>query len=111
MQWLSNLRRIGATGRTAGAAVFVGLILLLGACGAFPELHSLVCANANQPGDHCAITKFIGGAVEAPLVAAAVAVLFFCLTILPCWNVSVCRVAPPFRLAPSRAPPSGSLLG
>ncbi|OHE77446.1 MAG: hypothetical protein A2107_14485 [Verrucomicrobia bacterium GWF2_62_7] len=111
MQWRFSQRRVYAAERSTGAALLVAVILLLGACGAFPALHALVCPNANQPCDHCVVTKFVGGAVESPLAQAAVAVLFFCLAVLPCWNVSVCQVAPPFRLSPSRAPPFVSLLG
>jgi len=105
MQWRFNLQRLGVSGRMTGAVVFAGLVLLLAACGASPVLHAMVCPNANQPGDHCAVTQFIGGAVEAPLAQAMVAMMFFVLAVLPCWNVSFCRVAPPFRLSSSRAPP------
>lgn len=111
MQWRLNLRRLGAAGRMTGAALFVGLVLLLGACGASSTLHALVCPDAHQPWDHCAVTKFVGGTVEAPLAQAAVAVLLFCLAVLLCWNVSVWQIAPPFRLSLSRAPPFDSLLG
>lgn len=110
MQWRFNLHRLGASGRMAGAVLFASWVLLLAACGASPQLHALVCPNANQPGDHCAVTLFIGGAVEAPLAQAMAALLFFVLAVLPCWNVSFCCVASPFRLAPSRAPPCDPFL-
>ncbi len=110
MQWRMTSHRLDLPGRTAWVSVLVGLILLLGACGVSPQLHALVCANANQPWDHCAVTLFVGGTVEAPLAQAMAAVLFLLLALLPCWSVNACRVALPVRLTPPRAPPSDSFL-
>jgi hypothetical protein len=103
-------QRLGTPGRTTGVALFAGLVLLLGVCGASPQLHALVCPNANQPWDHCAVTLFVGGALEAPLAQAMAVLLVFVLSILPCWNVNICRVALPVRLSPPRAPPYGRSL-
>jgi hypothetical protein len=85
-------------------ASLIVLVLVLGACASSPALHEWICPDAGQPWDCCVITKFATGSVEMSLAQAA-AVVFFCVFVALCWNAGVRLIAPPFRLAPSRAPP------
>jgi hypothetical protein len=101
-----------AVGRVAGVVLLMALLIGLAALASSPLLHLRLCPNANRPDHHCAVTDFAAGLAEVPVAAAlglaVLAVVFACLP-----EPAICRrAASPFRLSPSRAPPSAvSLAG
>ena len=52
-------------GRSALAAWLVGMVLLLDAMAACPELHELIHKDANEADHHCAVTVFAQGKVDS----------------------------------------------
>jgi len=73
-----NIRRqFVSFGKPALAAGLVGMILLLDAMAACPELHELIHKDANEADHHCAVTVFAQGKVdlaicEVPIVKPTV---------------------------------------
>jgi hypothetical protein len=55
-------------GKSAVAALLIGMILLLNAMAACPALHELIHKDADKPGHECAVTMFAHGKVESATI-------------------------------------------
>lgn len=93
------------TGKTAGALLMLALLVFLSAASASCDLHALVCSDARQPTDHCAIAKYAAGMVEIPALPILCSASGFPDFVLPTGVNEALPVTPLFRLSPSRAPP------
>jgi hypothetical protein len=100
-----NDRRVRAAGRIVGVAMLLFLLLGLGMASCSPELHRLICPEADQPNDFCAVKQFQNGLVEVPLLQAVGVSLLFVLVVTVCRGEELHLAFPLFRLSPSRAPP------
>jgi hypothetical protein len=94
-------------GKSALAALLVGMILWLDAMAACPALHELIHHDADQPGHECAVTIFAHGKVESatievPVVATAVSIEAAPQIEFPVFGTAI------ENLPPGRAPPSVS---
>jgi hypothetical protein len=97
-------RQIGRLGKPALAAVLVGLILLLLAMAACPELHEYFHKDADCPDHHCAVTLLAHGKVSSATVD--VAVVTQPVSIQPPSPVFISPYAPAIEHLPAgRAPP------
>ena len=71
------------------ASLLVGLVLLLDAMAACPNLHELIHHDADAPGHECAVTIFAHGQVDSPVVEVAVTMPVASVEFLAQTSVSV----------------------
>jgi hypothetical protein len=86
----------------------VGLLLLLNAMAASPELHEFFHADAGKADHECAVTLFAHGQVDSPVVDVATMNPVAPFEFLPQISASV-PYALVEALPPGRAPPVSSL--
>jgi hypothetical protein len=90
------------------ALLLAGLVLLLDAMAACPELHELIHHDADQPGHECAVTMFAHGQVDSSVATVATIlpvapVEFSPLTLVSLPNAQV------ETFPPGRGPPASLL--
>lgn len=90
------------------ASLLVGLVLLLGAMAAAPNLHELIHHDADAPGHECAVTIFAHGHVDSPVVEVAAIMPEVSVEFLPQASVSVFNALVE-SLPPGRGPPVSPL--
>jgi len=91
-------------GRPALAAWLVGMILLLDAMAACPELHELIHKDADEADHHCAVTIFAQGKVDSVTCDVPVSTPTVVLETAPTVHFPIFG-APIENLPPGRAPP------
>lgn len=82
----------------------VVLVLLLNLMAACPDLHELIHHDADEPGHECAVTMFVHGQADSPVVEVAAIIPAVSFEFLPATSASVFN-APEATLPPGRAPP------
>jgi len=95
-------------GQAVLASLLVGLVLLLDAMAACPNLHELIHHDADAPGHECAVTIFAHGQVDSPVVEVAAIMPVAPVEFLPQTLVSSFN-APVESLPPGRGPPASLL--
>ena len=100
-------RRVHISGKTGAVALMLFLLLGLALAASSAQVHELICPNAGQADDFCAIKQLQGGLVEPAPAPAVVATVLFILVAACCRNETLYRASALYRLSPSRAPPSG----
>ena len=86
------------------ASALVGLVLLLAAMAACPGLHELIHHDADEPGHECAVTMFLHGQVNSPVVDVAAIIPVAVVAEAPL-NFATVFSAPLKMLPPGRGPP------
>jgi len=100
-----NHRRLRTAGRSVGIVVLLFLLLGLSIASCSPKLHQLICPQAGQADDFCAIKQFQCGSVEALLAQADLGLPSFVFVAKSHCVEELHLASPLFRLSPSRAPP------
>jgi hypothetical protein len=98
----------GKSVRSGTVSLLIGLILLLSALAASPQLHKLVHADADCADHNCVVTLFAAGhfaAADTAVVVVGIALLFGAVALLT--ETFLLPVAE-YRFSPSRAPPIAS---
>jgi len=95
------------SGKSALAALLIGLVLLLDAMAACPALHELIHHDADEPGHECAVTMFAHGKVESATVEVPVSIPTLLVEAAP--RIEFCVFGAAIdNLPPGRAPPAVS---
>ncbi len=102
------MRHFKPPGQALIACLLAGLVLLLNAMAAWPELHELIHHDADQPGHECAVTMFAHGQVDASveIVAAILPVVPIELSPLTLVSIPNAQVE---TFPPGRGPPASLL--
>lgn len=94
-------------GKLSLGSLLAGLVLLLNALAASPQLHELFHADTSKAGHLCAVTMFAHGQVDSATVEVAAITPSFSDETIPLVEFSV--FAPAIEnLPPGRAPPFSS---
>jgi hypothetical protein len=103
---LPHLRKsLAKWGRLSLGSLLVGLVLLLDAMAASPELHELIHADAGQADHQCAVTLFGHGQIDSSVVAVVPAAATALVPI--CLRFEISAFAPAIENLPAgRAPPA-----
>lgn len=86
-------------------AILLLTLLVLGLAACSPELHALICADAGQSDDACAVKQYQSGMLEIPQVQAVDVSVILGVAIAASLAERLPLASPLFRLSPSRAPP------
>jgi hypothetical protein len=98
-------RQFNRFGKSALAALLVGMVLLLDAMAAAPALHELIHKDADQAGHQCAVTMFAHGKVDSAAGEAPVVLPAALLETTPQIEFSIITTAIE-DLPPGRGPPA-----
>lgn len=98
--------RSRAAARIGGAFLMLGLLVFLGVAAVCFPAHAMVCPEAGQPDDHCAVAQFAAGLAEAPACPPLTPCPPPAFALLPPSEGGAHPCAPLFWLSPSRAPPA-----
>jgi hypothetical protein len=103
---LRHLRKsLAQWGRLSWGSLLVGLVLLLNAMAASPELHELIHADAGHADHQCAVTLFGHGQIDSSVVAMVPAAATASFPI--CFRFEIFAFAPAIENLPAgRAPPA-----
>lgn len=94
-----------AAGRIAGIVVLLTLFLGLSVTSSSAQLHELLCPDAGQANDFCAIKQFQSGLLESPPIPAVLVTPVFTLTTSLWQGEDQFQTLSLFLAARSRAPP------
>jgi hypothetical protein len=103
-----GMRRFIHLAKAVLASSLAGLVLMVAAIAACPELHELIHHDADKPGHECAAMLFVHGQVDLPVVEAAAIIPVGPVQCLPL-NFAAVFSARPETLPPGRGPPVFSL--
>jgi hypothetical protein len=98
------IRHFNLPGKALVATLLVGLVLLLNALAACPQLHERLHKDAGSAHHQCAVTLFAHGQVDASVVAVALPVAAAPVEFLPPTLVSIPNTLVAI-LPPGRGPP------
>lgn len=96
-------------GKPVLAIALVGVVLLLAAIAACPELHELIHHDAGKPDHECAVTMFVHGQVDSAVCEIIIPLPTGSIEIVRYFSVSVFSPAIE-NLPPGRAPPVPSAI-
>ena len=99
-----GFRHFKRHGQAVLALLLAGLVLLLDAMAAAPQLHELIHHDADAPGHECAVTIFAHGQVDSPVVEVAAIMPVTPIEFLPLTSVSTFNALVE-SLPPGRGPP------
>lgn len=99
-----GIRHFKRHGQAVLASLLAGLVLLLDAMAASPNLHELIHHDADAPGHECAVTIFAHGQVDLPVVEVAAIMPVAPVEFLPLTSVSAFNALVE-SLPPGRGPP------
>ena len=103
-----RIRHFKQHGQAVLASLLVGLVLLLDAMAAAPNLHGLIHPDQDAPGHECGVTIFAHSHVDSSVVEVAAVLPVVSFEFLPLASVSAFNALAE-SLPPGRGPPGSSL--